>query len=54
VPWSQTIIADRYVQRESQFTALLVIANLADGQQVGRIVEIPNRKVARSVTVDLP
>jgi hypothetical protein len=50
----QKLIGDWYVKRDSQCTALLVIADFADGERAGKIVEIPNRKVARSIIVDLP
>ncbi len=40
--------------RRSQFRHLAVIAVLADGRRVGKVVDIPDGQVSREVSVTLP
>lgn len=40
--------------RRSQFRFLAVIAVLPDGQRVGKVVDIPDGRVSREVSVALP
>lgn len=40
--------------RWSQFQALVVIATYPDGHRVGKVVDIPDSRVSREVTVELP
>jgi hypothetical protein len=58
IPFSEHIrtpmFGSPYLKSESQFRGLLVVAELENGKRVGTAVEIPHRKDARSVDVEVP